>query len=297
MNTQTIIQKIKGVTFCITGTLSKSRKQYVQLIEDLGGRFKKGVSGDVNFLIVGNDAYSRETEKLERADKIGIKTLSEKDFLSMCDFSQVSNKFLLLTFSDLSENAMKNYNQIINHKRPADPIGHTGENMNVKLLRMKRNSENVSTQVAEPKNRRQKLSVDELKQNAEDAKVVEELAAKTGISMPKPENEPMPEAPAKRDPGKRKPIRKKATATGKQTARQTTKPVQQPTEKNVRKVFLYDYSEKSVAVFGETRPIKDKLKSMGGRFNAYLHPFGPENAMPGWIFPAKKRDELAELIK
>lgn len=35
---------LAGKTFSITGTLSKGRKQYIDLIEKLGGVFKKNVS-------------------------------------------------------------------------------------------------------------------------------------------------------------------------------------------------------------------------------------------------------------
>lgn len=48
------------------------------------------------------------------------------------------------------------------------------------------------------------------------------------------------------------------------------------------------YSDKSVAVIGETRNIKDRLKAMGGVFNGKLR------CGPGWIF---HRDRTAELVK
>jgi len=47
-------------------------------------------------------------------------------------------------------------------------------------------------------------------------------------------------------------------------------------------IQIIDYSEKAIAVIGETRPIKDKLKELGGRFNFRL------TCGPGWIF--KKSD-------
>lgn len=49
---------------------------------------------------------------------------------------------------------------------------------------------------------------------------------------------------------------------------------------------MVDYSEKAVAVVGDTKSVKDLLKSMGGRFNARL------SCGVGWVFSKKKTDEL-----
>jgi ribonuclease BN (tRNA processing enzyme) len=46
--------------------------------------------------------------------------------------------------------------------------------------------------------------------------------------------------------------------------------------------IIVDYSEKAIAVFGDTRPIKDQLKALGGRFNPRLTHEGEKQA--GWIF-------------
>ena len=51
-------------------------------------------------------------------------------------------------------------------------------------------------------------------------------------------------------------------------------------------IELIDYSEKAVAVIGETKKYKDTLKAMGGRFNFNL------NCGAGWIFPKTKMSEL-----
>ena len=44
-------------------------------------------------------------------------------------------------------------------------------------------------------------------------------------------------------------------------------------------VQIIDYSDKAIAVVGDTKPIKDKLKELGGRFNFRL------SCGPGWVFP------------
>ena len=43
-----------------------------------------------------------------------------------------------------------------------------------------------------------------------------------------------------------------------------------PTKIEVSGVEIIDYSEKAIAVIGDTKPIKDQLKELGGRFNSRL---------------------------
>ena len=57
---------------------------------------------------------------------------------------------------------------------------------------------------------------------------------------------------------------------------------------------IVDYSEKAIAVFGDTKAIKDQLKELGGRFNPYLNYNGEKRA--GWIFSKRKADEVRELL-
>ena len=58
---------------------------------------------------------------------------------------------------------------------------------------------------------------------------------------------------------------------------------------------IVDYSEKSIALFGDTKPIKDLLKAMGGRFNPRLIYKADKRA--GWIFQTSKREELETVLK
>lgn len=51
-------------------------------------------------------------------------------------------------------------------------------------------------------------------------------------------------------------------------------------------VQIIDYSEKAIAVVGDTRAIKETLKSLGGRFNGRL------SCGAGWIFSKKKEQEV-----
>ena len=58
--------------------------------------------------------------------------------------------------------------------------------------------------------------------------------------------------------------------------------------------FIVPYSEKAIAVFGDTKPIKDKLMALGGRFNASLTLDGAKKA--GWIFLKKAEADVAALL-
>lgn len=56
-------------------------------------------------------------------------------------------------------------------------------------------------------------------------------------------------------------------------------------------VTVCKYSEKAIAVIGDTRPFADVLRANGGRFNARL------SCGPGWIFQATKKDIIVEALK
>lgn len=54
---------------------------------------------------------------------------------------------------------------------------------------------------------------------------------------------------------------------------------------------VIDYSEKAIAIVGDTRDIKDKLKALGGRFNPRL------SCGAGWVFSKKQRAEVEKLLQ
>lgn len=55
-------------------------------------------------------------------------------------------------------------------------------------------------------------------------------------------------------------------------------------------LFLVDYSDKAVAVFGNTKEVKEQLKEIGGKFNKNL--IFNEVKQAGWIFSNKRKDSL-----
>lgn len=56
------------------------------------------------------------------------------------------------------------------------------------------------------------------------------------------------------------------------------------------KFKVIEYSEKSIALVGDTKEIKDKLKKLGGRFNSGL------SCGAGWVFSKTKQKDLEKLI-
>ena len=62
----------------------------------------------------------------------------------------------------------------------------------------------------------------------------------------------------------------------------------------VEDLEMVDYSGKAIAVFGDTKAIKEQLKELGGRFNPALNYNGEKRA--GWIFSKKKADEVRNLM-
>lgn len=66
----------------------------------------------------------------------------------------------------------------------------------------------------------------------------------------------------------------------------TAQPNIKPIESAAGEVNIIDYSEKAIAVIGDTKPIKELLKSLGGSFNPRL------SCGCGWIFSKKKLEEV-----
>ena len=70
--------KLSGKSFVLTGSLkSMSRDEAKQKIRDLGGSISESVSSKISYVVVGTDPGS----KAEKAKKLGVKILSETEFL------------------------------------------------------------------------------------------------------------------------------------------------------------------------------------------------------------------------
>jgi DNA ligase (NAD+) len=72
---------LSGQTFLFTGTLNKMKRSEAEaLVESHGGKILSGVSSKLNYLVVGEDAGSKQ----EKAKKItSIKIISEEEFIKM----------------------------------------------------------------------------------------------------------------------------------------------------------------------------------------------------------------------
>ena len=70
-----------GLTFCITGTMSRSRKEIALMIKSSGGKVVSTVSGKLNYLVAGESAGS----KLEKARRLDVKVLSEAELQFLLD--------------------------------------------------------------------------------------------------------------------------------------------------------------------------------------------------------------------
>ncbi|OHB51538.1 MAG: DNA ligase (NAD(+)) LigA [Planctomycetes bacterium GWF2_41_51] len=71
---------LSGKTFVITGTLENfKRDEIAQIIKENGGKVASSVSKKTDYVLTGAEAGS----KLEKANQLGVKVISEKDFLKM----------------------------------------------------------------------------------------------------------------------------------------------------------------------------------------------------------------------
>ena len=72
--------RFEGKTFVVTGTLEKyTRKEVEDLIENMGGKVSSSVSKKTDYLLAGEEAGS----KLTKAQSLGTKIISEKEFTDM----------------------------------------------------------------------------------------------------------------------------------------------------------------------------------------------------------------------
>ena len=74
--------------------------------------------------------------------------------------------------------------------------------------------------------------------------------------------------------------------------KQPVKPIAAPSIKG--NVILVNYSDKAIALFGDTKAIKEQIKAIGGRFNPFLNNNGQKEA--GWILPAAKIEQAKSLL-
>lgn len=80
--TKTDSGKLKGKTFVLTGTLPNlSRLEAQELIEQSGGKVTSSVSTKTDYVLLGDKPGS----KAAKAESLGIKLLSEAEFLQLLE--------------------------------------------------------------------------------------------------------------------------------------------------------------------------------------------------------------------
>jgi len=73
-------EKLAGLTLVLTGTLeTMTREEAKEKIRLLGGEISESVSKKTDYVIIGKEPGS----KFEKAKKLGVKTISEKEFLDL----------------------------------------------------------------------------------------------------------------------------------------------------------------------------------------------------------------------
>ena len=110
---------------------------------------------------------------------------------------------------------------------------------------------------------------------------------KTKVSPAKPKKtkvSPVKPKKSKASPAKKASIRTKLVDELKSVNTKILRDV------NASRVYLVNYTDKSVAVYGDTKPIKEELKALGGKYNKNL------TGGPGWIFPKNKEKSVQRYI-
>jgi DNA ligase (NAD+) len=72
---------LQGLTFVLSGTLPKARKEIEELIEEKGGHASSAISASTDYLVAGENPGS----KLAKAKASGVKTISYNEFLKLIE--------------------------------------------------------------------------------------------------------------------------------------------------------------------------------------------------------------------
>ena len=77
--TKSVEGPLVGTNFCITGTLSRPRKEVALSIKSEGGKVVSSVSGKLDYLVSGESAGS----KLDKANRLGVRVISEAELAEL----------------------------------------------------------------------------------------------------------------------------------------------------------------------------------------------------------------------
>lgn len=93
-----------GLTFCLTGALSRPRKEVELQIKSVGGKTTTSVSGKLDYLVAGENAGS----KLDKANRLGVNVLSEQGLIDMIgDITSSSSEVKQETVSESDKSGVE----------------------------------------------------------------------------------------------------------------------------------------------------------------------------------------------
>ena len=82
-------ESLAGKTFVVSGKFSRSRDEMKELIEMHGGKNLAAVSGNVDYIVAGENMGPA---KLKKAEKLGVKIISEEEFFAMIEGGSPAEK-------------------------------------------------------------------------------------------------------------------------------------------------------------------------------------------------------------
>lgn len=72
--------EIQNKSFVITGSLSKPREYFVEIIENIGGKVSSSVSKKTDYLLLGEAEDGKISSKEKSARELGVKIINEEEF-------------------------------------------------------------------------------------------------------------------------------------------------------------------------------------------------------------------------
>jgi len=78
---QEVTGPLVGFTFCLTGSMSRNRKEIAKDIEAAGGEIKSSVGAGLSYLVQADP--SSESSKTKKAEKHGTEVISEEHLMEL----------------------------------------------------------------------------------------------------------------------------------------------------------------------------------------------------------------------
>jgi DNA ligase (NAD+) len=87
---------LTGLSFCFTGTMSQPRSFFQALVTQNGGKNSSSVTKDLSYLVCNEDKGSSKSIK---AQKFGVKVITESDFLGLIKLNTFPEKDQITAFT------------------------------------------------------------------------------------------------------------------------------------------------------------------------------------------------------